>query len=158
MFDLSSVPAAEQDAVRREIHALYLQCGGEDIDRAISRDRKVVAEHERELDHVATLPFDKPYRWRIAPSVGLRAQKDMERQQKRRAELLALCFEDVLKKRGHAQPKAALEVAPIDGAHGGQVDQLSAFIGEAVEALNEWKQERTEASPPVETDAIVTAA
>ena len=39
-----------------------------------------------------------------------------------------------------------------------QMDQLNEFIGEAMEALNDWKQERAEASPPVESAEIVTAA
>jgi len=62
MFDISKLSGEEQDTIRRELNELYLKWGGEDIDRAITRDRKVLAEHERELDHVATLPFDKPYR------------------------------------------------------------------------------------------------
>ena len=141
MCVISKLSADEQDAIRRELTQLYLKLGGEDIDRAITRDRKVLAEHERELDHVATLPFDKPYRWRIAPSVGLRVQKDLERQQKRKAELRAECLQHVLLERGHVA-----EAAPRSVSHGQpaardvglmkQADQLDAFLGEAMEALN----------------------
>ena len=152
MYDFSKLTSEEISAIKGEVDALYAERGGDDIDRAITRDRKVVAEHDRELDHVATLPFDKPYRWRIAPSVGLRAQKDLERQQKRRADLLNECAEEVLAERGQV-------VAPVHQAHHtkagapkpAQVDQLTEFLGEAMEALNDWKQERAEASPPVET-------
>lgn len=156
MLHPSKLPADEQDAIRQEINALYLKWGGDDIDRAINRDRKVVAEHERELDHVATLPFEKPYRWRIAPSVGLRAQKDLERQQKRRAELLNECLQRVMLERGHvatSAPETSTNGNPGQTPGTGmvwQVDQLNAFIGEAMEALNDWKQQQTEESPPVE--------
>ena len=70
---------------------LYLECGGRDIDAAIARDRNLLALHDREVEHVATLPFDQHYRWRVAPSLMLRAQKDLERQMNRRDELMALC-------------------------------------------------------------------
>ncbi|MCB9933846.1 MAG: hypothetical protein H6841_10545 [Planctomycetes bacterium] len=156
MFDASKLPAAEQEAIRLQVKALYLEWGGEDIDRAIARDRKVVVEHERELDHVATLPFDKPYRWRIAPSVGLRAQKDLERQQKRRAELLAECIQQVLQDRGHLAESrpAGKAVAPAQpGAIAAEVQQLGAHIVEAIGALKEWKSERAEASPELESAA-----
>ena len=159
MFDPFTLPAAEQEAVRRDVHALSMQWGGDDIDRAIARDRKVLAEHERELDHVATLPFDTPYRWRIAPSVGLRAEKDLERQKKRRAELMAECGEHVMRERGHATaPEAPSEVTHggpqgrPGGAFGDQVQQLSALLARAVDAVHNHgqRQERAEASPPAE--------
>ncbi|MCB9893169.1 MAG: hypothetical protein H6839_01820 [Planctomycetes bacterium] len=152
MFDPFTLPAEEQAELRRELQELYASRGGDDIDRAIARDRKVLSEHERELDHVATLPFDKPYRWRIAPSVGLRAQKDLERQSKARSELIHECMEDLLRKRGHvAAPKAPAEVT-----HGGplsdQVERLNALLARAVAAVHNYEQreERMEASPPVE--------
>ena len=70
---------------------LYLECGGRDIDAAIARDRRLLELHDRELEHVATLPFDQHYRWRVAPSLMLRAQKDLEHQTNRRDELMMLC-------------------------------------------------------------------
>ncbi|MCB9894580.1 MAG: hypothetical protein H6839_09035 [Planctomycetes bacterium] len=154
MFDPSKLPAEEQDAIRRELNELYLNLGGEDIDRAIARDRKVLAEHERELDHVATLPFDKPYRWRIAPSVGLRAQKDLERQQQRKVELMQTCIEEVLLERGLiSEPFDSAPAKAVNEPSLKQAEQLDAFLAEAMDALNDWKQERMEASPPVESAA-----
>lgn len=41
MFHPSTLPADEQPAVRDEVEAPNPKWGGEDIDRAISRDRKV---------------------------------------------------------------------------------------------------------------------
>ena len=70
---------------------LYLESGGRDIDAAIERDRRLLELHDRELEHVATLPFDQHYRWRVAPSLMLRAQKDLERQMNRRDELMLIC-------------------------------------------------------------------
>jgi len=70
---------------------LYLESGGRDIDAAIERDRKLLELHDRELEHVATLPFDQHYRWRVAPSLMLRAQKDLEHQLNRRDELMMIC-------------------------------------------------------------------
>ncbi|MCB9893964.1 MAG: hypothetical protein H6839_05940 [Planctomycetes bacterium] len=159
MIDPFSLPADEQETLRNRVRELFAQWGGEDVDRAIARDRKVLAEHERELDHVATLPFEKPYRWRIAPSVGLRAQKDLERQQKRRAELLHMCMQDAMRELGHIKPAPEVThgapIAGTQGAVGDQVEQLSALLARAVEAVQKYEeqQERAEASPPVETAA-----
>ena len=155
MFDLASLPADQQEGVRREVHAMYLECGGDDIDRAVARDRKVLREHERELEYVATLPFDKHYRWRIAPSVGLRAQKDLERQQKRRNELRLECLQHIQAQSAQGSGPGEAEVdAALVQPMAQQVEHLNTFITNAMEALDEWNAERSEASRPlVETAA-----
>ena len=94
---------------KEQVNDLYERAGGRDIDAAIARDRNLLALHDRELEHVATLPFDQHYRWRVAPSLMLRAQKDLEHQLERRADLLEYCKQCIRAQNAQpaAQPAAA---------------------------------------------------
>lgn len=148
MRDFDSLPADEQQVVTDEALRRYRDGEGEDIDRAIMRHRKTLAQHDRELDHVATLDFEKPYRWRIAPSVALRAEKALERQHKRRAELYGEIVEQVMRERGHAKAQRA-EAPPSEET----VKELSVQFEQAMKELQDWKLEGKEASPPVTSAA-----
>ncbi len=145
MLDWSRLPDDERAKVREQAESLYQKRGGVDIDRAIARDRKVLELHERELEHVATLPFDQHYRWRIAPSVALRAQKDLERQQARRAELFEYCMKEVLR---DLQPEGESQDTPTAQ----DVQVLTAQFAQAMDELRKW-QEGEEAPPPVQDAA-----
>lgn len=145
MLELSRLPDDERAKVREQAESLYQKRGGVDIDRAIARDRKVLELHERELEHVATLPFDQHYRWRIAPSVALRAQKDLERQQARREELFAECAREVLQ---GMEP----EVEAEEAVTAREVQQFTVQFAEAMDEVRKW-QEGKEAPPPVPSAA-----
>ena len=80
------------------------------------RDRRLLELHDRELEHVATLPFDQHYRWRVAPSLMLRAQKDLEHQLERRADLLEYCKQCIRAQNAPAaaQPAAEAKAQPAE--------------------------------------------
>lgn len=153
MIDISNLPAEERAMVRERAESIYQECGGRDIDRAINRDRKVLELHERELEHVSTLPFDQHYRWRIAPSVALRAQKDLERQQARRKELLDGCTNYVLHRLKPVAPavEADSTEAPPSAE---QVEQFAEQFSEVMREVLKWQEPREgQEAPPPDTHA-----
>lgn len=69
--------------------ALYAESGGASIDASIRRAEKTLMLYDRELDAVSE--SDEKHRWKISPSVALRWERELERQQKRREDLRAEC-------------------------------------------------------------------
>ena len=150
MFDFEKLPADEQQAIRDELQRRYLKADGEDIDLAIKRYRRILAEHDRELEHVSKMDFGKPYRWRVAPGIALRAEKALELQKKKRNELLHEFYTDILQERGHL---GAGTTTPQEAPTQRDVEDMTAKIAEAFKALEDWKPEGQEASPPVSSAA-----
>ena len=147
MFDFNKLPADEQQAIRDELQRRYLKRDGEDIDLAIKRHRRTLKEHDRELEHVSKMDFEKPYRWRVAPGIALRAEKALELQKKKRGELMHEIYLEILRERGHfdvARPVAKESPATVE-----DVQELTTKLEQAFSAIEEWKWgEGQEASPP----------
>ena len=152
MFDFEKLPADEQQAIRDELQRRYLACDGEDIDLAIKRYRRILAEHDRELEHVSKMDFGKPYRWRVAPGIALRAEKALELQKKKRAELMHELYVEILRERGLLK-KARPAVKAADMPSAEQVQELTTQFAEAMKELEEWKSGGQEASPPTSSAA-----
>jgi len=75
--------------IQEATDALYAESGGFSIDAAIARAQKTLELYDRELDAVSS--SDEKHRWKISPSVALRWERELERQQKRREDLRAEC-------------------------------------------------------------------
>jgi hypothetical protein len=78
------------DAISESAQKLYIERGGAAIDAAVKRAEKTLALYDKELDALSERDEDK-HRWKISPSVALRWERELERQQKRRLELLNQC-------------------------------------------------------------------
>lgn len=151
MFDFEKLPAEEQQAIRDELQRRYLELDGEDIDLAIKRYRRILAEHDRELEHVSKMDFEKPYRWRVAPGIALRAEKALELQKKKRSELMQELYREILRERGLL--KKARPVQQADAPTAEQVQELTTQFAEAMKELEEWKSGGQEASSPTSSAA-----
>lgn len=147
MLDFTQLPAEEQQVIRDELQRRYLAADGEDIDLAIKRYRRILAEHDRELEHVSQMDFEKPYRWRVAPGIALRAEKALELQKKKRNELLHDLYTEIMRERG--LPEKARPVAKAaDMPSPEQVEELTTQFAEAMKEFKQWKSGGQEASPP----------
>ena len=145
MFDFEKLPAEEQQAIRDELQRRYLAADGGDIDLAIKRHRRTLAEHDRELEHVSKMDFEKAYRWRVAPGIALRAEKALELQKKKRHELMHELYAEILRERGHLdkmRPVAKAEAATVE-----DVQDLTTKFAQAITEFKEWKRGK-EDSPP----------
>ena len=151
MFDLKDLPEEEQQAIQNELQWRYRNADGEDIDLAIKRYRRILAEHDRELEHVSKMDFGKPYRWRVAPGIALRAEKALEAQKKKQVELLNKLYVEILRDRGHiGQPKTATEEnAPTLE----KVDDLTSRFADALKQFAEWRSTGAEEGSPSATSA-----
>ena len=152
MFDFEKLPADEQQAIRDELQRRYLELDGEDIDLAIKRYRRILAEHDRELEHVSQMDFEKPYRWRVAPGIALRAEKALELQKKKRRELIHELYVEILRERGHiGKARPAKQAADAPTAE--QVQELTLQFAEAMKDFAEWRSGGQEASSPTSSAA-----
>ena len=77
--------------IRDAADALYLERDGASIDKAIKRAERTLELFDRELERVGAPDAEKP-KWLISPSVALRWQRELERQQKRKDDLYKECW------------------------------------------------------------------
>ena len=77
--------------IRDAADALYLERDGASIDKAIKRAERTLELFDRELERVGAPDAEKP-KWLISPSVALRWQRELERQQERRETLRSECL------------------------------------------------------------------
>lgn len=153
MNTFDQLPAEEQQAIRDEMERRYFALDGEDIDLAIKRYRRILAEHDRELEHVSQMDFEKPYRWRVAPGIALRAEKALELQKKRRRELYSDIFEQVMGERAGTDLPSSSASPTAEAPTAEQVEVLTSQFAEAMKELEQWKLEGQEASPPATSAA-----
>lgn len=107
--------------IRDAADALYLERDGASIDKAIKRAERTLELFDRELERVASPDAERP-KWLISPSVALRWQRELERQQERRDTLKNECLvfarrlvEDWMQGSGE-QPPAPAETESYEAA------------------------------------------
>lgn len=83
-------PKTEQ-AVRDLAHQLYEQKGGEAIDAAIKRMERLLELHDREAEKLLTSEVTN-HRWQVSPSMVIRLQREVERDEARRQALREECW------------------------------------------------------------------
>ena len=80
-----------ETTVRQAADELYIEHDGASIDAAIARYENLLKLHDQEMVKLQGHE-DEPYRWKVAPTVVIRLQRELERLQKRREELLGECI------------------------------------------------------------------
>lgn len=80
-----------ENTIRDAAHELYRDRGGAGIDAAIVRYQNMLELHDEEVAKLKGNE-DKPYRWKVSPSVVIRVQREIERLQEKREALRAECW------------------------------------------------------------------
>lgn len=86
-------PAQPSDeASTQEARRIYRLKGGDFIEASINRLQKLLALHDREMAQADVEDLSKK-RWLVSPSMALRLQRELERYQAIRAELIEQVFQ-----------------------------------------------------------------
>ncbi|MCB9933149.1 MAG: hypothetical protein H6841_06995 [Planctomycetes bacterium] len=80
-----------ENAIRDAAQELFRERDGASIDAAIVRYQNMLELHDEEVAKLKG-DEDKPYRWKVSPSVVIRVQREIERLQEKREALRAECF------------------------------------------------------------------
>ena len=117
-------------AIQEAADEIYRQSGGDLIDGAIERAKRLLAIHDREAKELLANP--KPgYRWTISPSIALQWQKELGRQHERQEQLKAECLniarslvEDHMRtqQRNHRHPAPQAQPQPRQPEEGRPAD------------------------------------
>jgi hypothetical protein len=70
---------------------IYKSRNGGELDASITRWKKLLAIHDRELDTVAASDGSKPHRWTISPSIAFRVDKLLRELLEQQTQLKAEC-------------------------------------------------------------------
>lgn len=80
-----------EQAIRDLAHQLYEQKGGNAIDAAIKRMERLLELHDREAEKLLTSEVVS-HRWQVSPSMVIRLQREVEREEARRQKLREECW------------------------------------------------------------------
>lgn len=83
---------AMHQRVQAAAEALYQERGGAELDASITRCRKLLAIHDRELESLASHDFSQPHRWTVSPSIAFRFDKLLHELLGKREQLQAECL------------------------------------------------------------------
>ena len=80
-----------EQAIRELAHQLFEQKGGGAIDAAIKRMERLLELHDREAEKLLTSEVTN-HRWQVSPSMVIRLQREVEREEERRQALREECW------------------------------------------------------------------
>ena len=80
-----------ENAIRDAAQELYVDRDGGSIDASIARYQNLLELHDAEVLKLKD-KVEVPYRWKVAPTVVIRLEREIERLQAKREALRAECF------------------------------------------------------------------
>lgn len=90
-----AAPESEESKVEKSIRELaerlYEEQGGKAIDAAIKRMERLLELHDREAEKLLNAEVTS-HRWQVSPSMVIRLQREMEREEARRQALREECW------------------------------------------------------------------
>ena len=90
--DKQDAPESRTEQTVRELaHQLFEEKGGKAIDAAIKRMERLLDLHDREAEKLLTSEVAS-HRWQVSPSMVIRLQREVEREETRRQALREECW------------------------------------------------------------------